>query len=41
MLYMRHPQTDPNQADTDTANLANIKAQRQLTPEGQAQANTS
>ncbi|UFP96726.1 histidine phosphatase family protein [Gloeobacter morelensis] len=38
VLYMRHPQTDPNQADTDTANLANIKAQRQLTPEGEAQA---
>jgi len=38
VLYLRHPQTDPNQADTDPLNLDNVRAQRQLTPAGEAQA---
>ncbi len=38
VLYFRHPNTDPTQADTDTLNLDNIKAQRHLTDKGRAQA---
>ncbi|BAC88933.1 gll0992 [Gloeobacter violaceus PCC 7421] len=38
VLFWRHPKTDPAQADTDTLNLDNIKAQRQLTAEGRSQA---
>ncbi len=38
VLFLRHASTDPNQADTDTLNLANIKAQRQLNDKGRAEA---
>jgi phosphohistidine phosphatase SixA len=38
ILFIRHPQTNPDQADTDPFNLDNIKAQRQLTDQGRAQA---
>src|SRR5579884_1044372 len=38
VIFIRHPQTDPNQADTDTLHLNNWRAQRQLTPQGRAQA---
>jgi phosphohistidine phosphatase SixA len=38
VIYMRHPKTNPDQADTDPFNLDNIKAQRQLTDEGRQQA---
>ena len=36
VLYMRHPATHPDQADTDTMNLDNLKAQRHLNDEGRA-----
>jgi phosphohistidine phosphatase SixA len=38
IIYFRHTQTNPNQADTDTLHLENIKAQRQLTEVGKEQA---
>lgn len=38
IIYMRHPRTNPEQADTDPLHLDNVKAQRQLTDEGRAQA---
>lgn len=38
IIYMRHPRTNPDQADTDPLNLDNIKAQRHLTDEGRTQA---
>src|SRR5262245_47176950 len=38
VIFFRHTQTDPNQADTDTQNLENTKAQRQLTDKGREQA---
>lgn len=38
VLFVRHPKTNPDQADTDPLNLDNIKAQRHLTDEGRAQA---
>ena len=38
IIYMRHPKTNPDQADTDPLNLDNVKAQRQLTDEGRKQA---
>ncbi len=38
VLFVRHPKTDPNQADTDPLHLDNVKAQRQLTDEGRRQA---
>lgn len=38
VLYMRHPQTHADQADTDPLNLENVKAQRQLTDEGRQMA---
>jgi broad specificity phosphatase PhoE len=38
VIFFRHPQTDSTKADTDTLNLDNISAQRQLTPKGEAQA---
>jgi phosphohistidine phosphatase SixA len=38
VIYFRHTQTDPTQADTDTQNLDNTKAQRHLTDKGRAQA---
>jgi phosphohistidine phosphatase SixA len=34
VLFMRHPQTNPDQADVDPLNLENVAAQRQLTDEG-------
>ena len=34
VLFIRHPKTNPDQADTDPLNLDNIKAQRQLSDEG-------
>lgn len=34
VLFMRHPKTDPTQADTDTLHLENCAAQRTLLPEG-------
>ena len=38
IIYIRHPKTHPDQADTDPFNLDNLKAQRQLTDEGRKQA---
>src|SRR5438067_13704915 len=38
VLFVRHPQTNPDQADTDPLNLDNVKAQRQLSDEGRQQA---
>ncbi len=38
ILFMRHPKTNADQADTDPLNLENVKAQRQLTDEGREQA---
>src|SRR5438045_9259544 len=34
VLFIRHPKTNPDQADTDPLNLDNVKAQRQLSDEG-------
>src|SRR5437773_3885 len=38
VLFLRHPRTNPDQADTDPLNLDNVKAQRQLSDEGRQQA---
>ena len=38
VLFVRHPSTNPDQADTDPLNLDNIRAQRQLSEEGRRQA---
>src|SRR5438105_14298250 len=38
VLLVRHPQTNPDQADTDPLNFDNVKAQRQLSDEGRKQA---
>ena len=38
VLFIRHPKTNPDQADTDPLNLDNVKAQRQLSDEGRKQA---
>jgi len=38
IIFIRHPKTNPDQADTDPLNPDNIKAQRQLTDEGRKQA---
>src|SRR2546423_14466336 len=38
VLFIRHPKTNPDQADTDPLNLDNIKAQRHLSDEGRKQA---
>jgi phosphohistidine phosphatase SixA len=38
VLYIRHFQPNPNEADTDPLNLENVKAQRQLSDEGRKQA---
>ena len=38
VMFMRHPRTNPDQADTDPLNLDNIKAQRQLSDDGRKQA---
>jgi phosphohistidine phosphatase SixA len=37
-LFIRHPRTNQDQADTDPLNLDNVKAQRQLSDEGRKQA---
>ncbi|MBI5250511.1 MAG: histidine phosphatase family protein [Desulfomonile tiedjei] len=37
-IFIRHPKTDPTQADIDPLNLDNIGAQRQLSEEGRQQA---
>src|SRR5437764_14471285 len=38
VLFLRHPRTNPDQADTDPLHLENVKAQRQLSDEGRRQA---
>src|SRR5947199_7426846 len=38
VLFVRHPKTNPDQADTDPLNLDNVKAQQQLSDEGRKQA---
>lgn len=38
VLFVRHPQTDPDQADTDPLHLDNVKSQRHLTDAGREQA---
>src|SRR5437763_1994419 len=38
VLFIRHPKTNPDQADTDPFHLDNIQAQRQLSDEGRRQA---
>src|SRR5437763_6584751 len=38
VLFIRHPKTNPDQADTDPLNLDNVKAQRHLSDEGRGQA---
>src|SRR5437667_11826656 len=40
ILFIRHPKTNPDQADTDPLHLDNIKAQRHLSDEGRRQAET-
>jgi phosphohistidine phosphatase SixA len=40
VLFIRHPKTNPDQADTDPLHLDNIKEQRQLSEEGRRQART-
>jgi phosphohistidine phosphatase SixA len=38
VLFIRHPRTNSDQADTDPLNLDNIKAQRHLSEDGRKQA---
>src|SRR5437867_2647802 len=38
VLFIRHPNTNPDQADTDPLHLDNVKAQRQLSDKGRQQA---
>jgi len=38
VLFVRHPKTNPDQADTDPLHLDNVAAQRQLSDEGRKQA---
>src|SRR4051812_15177413 len=38
VLFIRHPKTNQDQADTDPLHLENVKSQRQLTDEGRKQA---
>ncbi|MBI1347093.1 histidine phosphatase family protein [bacterium] len=38
VLFLRHPQSNPDQADTDPLNLDNVNAQRHLTDAGREQA---
>jgi phosphohistidine phosphatase SixA len=38
ILFIRHPQTNADQADTDPLKLDNVQAQRQLSDEGRKQA---
>src|SRR5947209_7886629 len=40
VLFIRHPHTNPDQADTDPLNFDNVKAQRQLSEKGRRQAKT-
>src|SRR5437899_2587528 len=40
VLFIRHPHTNPDQADTDPLHLDNVKAQRQLSGRGRQQAKT-
>src|SRR5437660_12295278 len=40
VLFIRHPHTNPEQADTDPLHLDNVKAQRQLSDKGRQQART-
>src|SRR6266404_6082340 len=40
VLFIRHPKTNADQADTDPLHLDNVKAQRQLSDEGRGQAKT-
>jgi phosphohistidine phosphatase SixA len=38
VIFMRHPKTNEDQADTDPLHLENVQAQRQLNDEGRQQA---
>ena len=38
VLFVRHPRTNADQADTDPLHIDNVKAQRQLSDEGRKQA---
>lgn len=38
VLFIRHPQTNPDQADTNPLNLEDVLSQRQLSDEGREQA---
>src|SRR5215813_2594678 len=38
ILFIRHPKTNPDQADVDPLHIDNVKAQRQLSDEGRKQA---
>lgn len=38
VLFIRHPKTHPDQADTDPLHIENVKKQRQLSDEGRKQA---
>lgn len=38
VVFMRHPKTNEDQADTDPLHLENVQAQRQLTEDGRQQA---
>src|SRR5262245_24204046 len=38
VVFIRHPKTNQDQADTDPLHIENVAAQRQLTDEGRAQA---
>jgi phosphohistidine phosphatase SixA len=38
VLFIRHPRTNPDQADTEPLHLDNVTAQRQLSDEGRQQA---
>src|SRR5438045_9742774 len=38
VLFIRHPHTEADQADTDPLHLDNVKAQRQLSDKGRAEA---
>jgi phosphohistidine phosphatase SixA len=40
VLFIRHPKTNADQADTDPLHLDNVSAQRQLSDEGRTQAKT-
>jgi phosphohistidine phosphatase SixA len=38
VVFLRHPKTNPDQADTDPLHIDNVQAQRQLSDEGRKQA---